>query len=176
MQAAVESVNAQTMTDYEVLVDTGHGGPWAARNRAARTAKGEWLAFLDDDETWLPGYLEKVVAQDAHFTMAKYVGQGGAPLRGDKMDSLLRGGKSPVAGSGLCIRKDVFDAVGGFAEDVGAQEIYEIVLRLITSGYQYAWLPPLYRRCLNRNDHLSNAIGHDERARQRKEIYERTVP
>ena len=33
-------------------------GPAAARNRAAREAKGEYLAFLDGDDLWLPGKLK----------------------------------------------------------------------------------------------------------------------
>ena len=34
-------------------------GPGGARNRAAETAKGEWIEFLDDDDEWLPQKLER---------------------------------------------------------------------------------------------------------------------
>ncbi len=79
---ALESVFAQTWSDYEVIVvndgspDTEeleqaigpyrhritylvkpHGGEASARNAAAREAQGEWIAALDADDYWAPEYL-----------------------------------------------------------------------------------------------------------------------
>ena len=34
-------------------------GPGGARNRAAEQARGAWIAFLDDDDEWLPQKLER---------------------------------------------------------------------------------------------------------------------
>lgn len=76
------SVRAQTFRDFElIVVDDGstddsaakvagedvrlirqaNAGPGAARNRGIREAHGEYLAFLDADDEWLPGYLEESV-------------------------------------------------------------------------------------------------------------------
>ncbi|MGH7411297.1 MAG: glycosyltransferase family 2 protein, partial [Candidatus Methylomirabilis sp.] len=42
----------------KVLATPGRAGASAARNLGARAATSEWLAFLDDDDWWLPEYLK----------------------------------------------------------------------------------------------------------------------
>jgi len=80
---ALDSIAAQTYRNFEaIIVDDGstdgsgdiaasypdprfrvirqtNAGPGAARNRGVDEAKGEVLAFLDADDEWLPGFLEK---------------------------------------------------------------------------------------------------------------------
>jgi hypothetical protein len=82
---AIDSVLAQTYKAAEVIVvDDGsqdatpdrvaacgnavryvyqaNAGAAAARNHGAREACFPWLAFLDSDDIWFPGYLEKMAA------------------------------------------------------------------------------------------------------------------
>lgn len=85
---ALDSVLAQTFTNYEIIVindgspDTEalekalapyqsrivylkqeNRGVSAARNRGISTARGPLIAFLDGDDTWLPEYLQIQVAR-----------------------------------------------------------------------------------------------------------------
>jgi glycosyltransferase involved in cell wall biosynthesis len=87
LNRSVKSALAQTMTDLEVIVFIDRPSPeamavlstikderlrvithktpllaHAARNVAAEAASGEWVAFLDDDDEWMPEKLERQLA------------------------------------------------------------------------------------------------------------------
>jgi glycosyltransferase involved in cell wall biosynthesis len=91
---AIDSVRAQTFTDYEIIVvsngeradpasrsiaagccsyfQLAEDNPSRARNVGVEHAQGEWIAFLDDDDLWLPHKLERQLAA-ARLTNADMV-------------------------------------------------------------------------------------------------------
>ena len=92
---AFDSVLAQTCQDFEVVVvDDGstdesaaiverytdprirlirqeNAGVSAARNRGIAEAKGEYVAFLDADDEWMPEFLEEIVALQKEFPASR---------------------------------------------------------------------------------------------------------
>ena len=86
---AIESVLAQTYTNWELVItddcstDNGptivesyasrdsrihllrlesNGGPGVARNNSIKHSEGQYIAFLDSDDTWMPDKLERQLA------------------------------------------------------------------------------------------------------------------
>ncbi len=57
--AALQGIDDPRLT---VLQNAVSEGPGPARNRAALQARGDWIAFLDDDDEWLPEKLGRQLA------------------------------------------------------------------------------------------------------------------
>lgn len=86
VRRALDSIAAQTFGDFElIIVDDGstdesvtvvesykdarlrllrqqNAGPGAARNRGIAESAGEFIAFLDADDEWLPEYLARAIS------------------------------------------------------------------------------------------------------------------
>ena len=56
-----EIIQGYTDTRIRYIALEKNSGAQAARNRGIREAKGDWIAFLDSDDEWLPDKLEKQV-------------------------------------------------------------------------------------------------------------------
>ena len=58
----VDIVRAYKDSRVRCIVLEKNSGAQAARNRGIREARGEWIAFQDSDDEWLPEKLEKQIA------------------------------------------------------------------------------------------------------------------
>jgi glycosyltransferase involved in cell wall biosynthesis len=149
---ALASVQAQTFKDYEIIVVSNgesddmrrssraivaaHDGRYfalaegnasAARNFGIEQARGQWIAFLDDDDLWLPHKLERQIAE-AMKTGADLISCDFVRFFADGTEAVDR--LRPPAGwthakalnhqlwwsqpSATIVRTSVFAAVGGF--------------------------------------------------------------
>jgi len=174
---AIESVIAQTMVDWELLVvDNGstdgteklirefkkkdprirylleaERGISCARNSGIQEAKGEWIAFIDDDDEWLPEKLSRQMAYlrihpDVSLLYAKtWVKDGKGKTTGVKPSN------TPALDFGCLIEKDTLpiltvvlkreciDEVGGFDPGLRVAEDYDLWLR-ISRNYTIAFM------------------------------------
>jgi len=143
-----------------MYVEQENAGPAAARNAAAATASGEFLATLDADDQWVPEKIERqleimgeepaigaiatngiAVAGDRRYP---WLSTGGPRLRELSVQDLLRGHRNPIAPSMLC-RADVFRALGGYDRNIVRGEDLDLFCRMVASGHAFALLnEPLY--------------------------------
>ncbi|MGE5178993.1 MAG: glycosyltransferase family 2 protein [Bacteroidota bacterium] len=90
-------------------------GPGAARNAAAREARGEWLAFTEDDcvpdPDWLAAAARRIDSEEAFDVLEGSTRlPGGSPVR-------RRGAGPTWLPTNLFIRRALFERVGGYAEE-----------------------------------------------------------
>lgn len=70
-------------------IKTANGGASAARNRGIMEARGEWIAFLDSDDTWFPEKLQRQLECIEH-TGDKVCFTGSTDESGGRIDDLSK--------------------------------------------------------------------------------------
>ena len=165
---AVNSVIGQTFKDFELLVvDDGsndgthdvldaagiphitktNGGVSSARNAGLRSAKGKFIAFLDSDDLWLGGKLEKQydyirsrpdirVFQSDEIWVRRGVRVNPCKIHKKKSGDIFTDSLELclVSPSASVLRRDVFDVYGLFDEKMPVCEDYDLWLRI--SAYE----------------------------------------
>ncbi len=191
LKRALESVYKQTVSGYEVIViddgsidDTAkmlqaefplvryyyqeNKGVSSARNIGLKQAKGEWLAFLDSDDEWLPQKLEKQLALLKENPTGKICHteelwvRNGVRVNQKKKHSKAGGWIFPqclplcaMSPSSIMIHRSVFDKVGVFDISFPACEDYDLWLR-ITARYPVLYIEePQIKKYGGHDDQLS---------------------
>lgn len=142
------------------LFTKSNGGQSSARNFAVSKSKSTLLAFLDQDDVWYADHL-KVLAEP--FELGQRSTLGWAYSNMDEIDrsgalvarSVLdwRRGEHPkvsvtdfverdlhILPSASLVRRDAFEAVGGFDERLIGYEDDDLFLRLFLAGYQHEYV------------------------------------
>ncbi len=170
LERAVRSVLAQTYPDFEVIIvddasvdDTrcrmdalqltspqvrlirhdANRGAQVARNSGIREATGEYIAFLDSDNEWLPRKLERQMSQFSHRPEslgAVYCGYWEVSASGDLLNEYqprhrglvyrdaLRNWLTDT--STLVVRRDILERIHGLDENVRAYQEWDLCIRL----------------------------------------------
>ena len=192
LRQAVDSLQAQSYGNFEViLVDDGSPSAeakafldsleeefaarkwriirqanaymWRARNHAARQARGDYLAFMDDDNIAMPHWLASAVkvAQRTHadvVTSTMTLFHGAVPPNPTTLYPMwVPLGAAAAAGAFLnvfgdvhcLVKRRVFEELGGFEERYsGYQEDWEFFARAVLAGHKLELIPEpmlLYR-------------------------------
>lgn len=70
----VDVIN-QNFNDSRIkIINQSNAGVSAARNRGVKEAKGDWIAFLDADDEWLPEYLNTLISTLDNYPNAEIIG------------------------------------------------------------------------------------------------------
>ena len=173
---AIQSVLAQTYQDFDlIIIDDGstdeteklvksfnsemiryirhneNKGPAAARNTGIQLASGDYIAFLDSDDEWMPEKLEKqmrifekapleVGIVHTGFVMTRnnkkrYIRSGGIASKDGGVFSNLRKGDSVLPSTTL-VKVECFKRAGVFDERFSPIEDSELFLRM-SRYYQF---------------------------------------
>lgn len=164
LQAAIKSVLTQTLVpdeivvvndgdhyeDFEKFLDEGiiyHKNPQPmggnfSRNKGVALSSGDFLMFLDDDDTWKE---EKISKQMACFQRDENIGlvycnrvvvdESGTPIR--RITSSQSGYLYPAilfsniigTTSSVAIKRNVFEKTGGFDVNIKALQDYDLWIR-----------------------------------------------
>ncbi|HEX7001312.1 MAG TPA: glycosyltransferase family A protein [Trueperaceae bacterium] len=130
---------------FEYLINDNAKGGSGARNAGIARATGRWVAFLDDDDLWLPNKLEAVRALIAESTSElglvysaaeHFDSEEKTPImntrpfaRGEVLDQVLY--RNVIGGMSVAVvRRDLLERIGGFDERFPAMQDAELYVRL----------------------------------------------
>lgn len=168
------------------LLRQSRGGPYRARNLAAARARGEWLAFLDADDDWSPDKLAKQLALASGEVAMVYTDRDNfgdlshtkqrqsdsVTLHdGDIFEPLLAG--NFVTLSSVLIRKDRFDALGGFSIEQRGVQDWDMWLRYSASGGRVGLCREPLTRYRIHDAQMTNDLG--QRSRDRESVLRRAL-
>lgn len=197
LAAAIDSIAAQNIPHLElILVDDGsvpalhisdfpawircfrqqNSGPAAARNLAIRNASHHFIAFLDADDLWTQGHLERLT-NALNSAPNAGIAQGCMQQFWSTPDGEQRSQPYRMPYLGSCLfRRSVLEQVGLLDESMRFGEDYDLLFRCWEQGIRKIHLPEvslLYRRhpanMTRGNDNLAHLIVIKRRLeRQRK--------
>ena len=141
----------QTSLNIRHLKTIFRGGVAQARNFGASLARGEYIAFLDDDDLWGQDYLKNIKIQIERDHPDCLIG---------KLDQLLGNKIMPfknahgqidkniilmfnpgITGSSVVINKEVFLIIGGYDSKLPPSEDKSLILELINRGFKIVTVP-----------------------------------
>lgn len=149
----IESVLEYYLKEYAFvkLLKKENGGASSARNHGLEKAQGDFIAFLDADDEWLPNHLEvkvsKIIAAGSNC-FGVYSGFVCSPSDVKSKFSSVNGvtcpdliGKPfgfPGGAPSYLFKRGPLLEVNGFDTSLKQNEDFDLILRLIKAGYTFS--------------------------------------
>ena len=182
LKIAIESVLSQTYSAYEIIImddgsddgtkemvnlfkdsrisynwQSNSGIPAKVRNNGIKIAKGEWIAFLDSDDWWLPDKLKycmhynndkvdliyhdlKIIKNNQKIFNKKKIKS--RQLKKPMLNDLLINGNA-ISNSSVVVRRKLLITIGYIdeREELLAAEDYHTWLKIAKSSDRFFYLP-----------------------------------
>ncbi|MDD5454559.1 MAG: glycosyltransferase [Candidatus Ratteibacteria bacterium] len=129
----------------------------SARNEGIKKSKGEYIAFLDSDDRWLPSKIEKQIEVFKNSRLkpgvvycgVRYIDENGAKIREEKLPAyrgnifleLLGSRRNAVLGAGstILVKKECFKECGLLNENLSYRIDLEMLIRIAKKfAFDYA--------------------------------------
>ena len=175
-----------------VYLTQKNAGVSSARNAGIMAARGEWLAFLDADDVWMPNYLEAQLAflranpgVDMVFPNSVFFGDTAvagrctmdlAPVEGEITFLKTLRGECTITYCGL-VRREIVLRAGLFDTTLRGSEDFNLWLRILRLGGRIAYhRTPLHRYRRHDASLTSNTLWMAERILESLRRSEQTIP
>lgn len=183
---------AASLPHFRLLHTAGQTGGGAARNYACRQATGEYLAFLDDDDEFLPDKVSTQVAfmQENSLDMCwqdvSWYDDDGNLVEHRRLDhcgdfsreGLLRAHLlTPISPTAIyMLKRSLFDETEGFGEVATGQDWW-LMLRCIEAGAKIGYMPEVHvHQILHQGERLSLGANKIAGEKARHKVVETYYP
>ena len=135
-------------------------GAALSRNRAIEKADGDYIAFLDDDDEWLPEKLQeqkKIAEKGFDLIYTAVVTQKSDKVYFHKRFPVFFGNFAGIT-STFMINVGVLRKLGGFDAELPALQDYDLVIRLVKAGVKVKGIKlPLVKYLPSDDKNISNS-------------------
>ena len=154
----------------------------AARNTGINASRGEYIALLDDDDSFLPGKLQKQMEYmkvhpeaDCVYCLAKRHGKlyGNDRSKGDCTKEMLML-ETNIYTPCQMFRREALLNIKGYDESFGRHQDYDLLLRFFHAGYKIGCLPEILTEIgTNEGENIPSGKKMEE---MKKHFFEKFMP
>ena len=162
----VSLVESYSKYDIRLIKSQANRGAQSARNQGIKAARGDWIAFNDSDDIWLPEKLE--MQRDVLISSGKYVCAGGGIKNEDGEKTKIGLGDKNIVDyvdvlsldsyimyQTLLVNKEVFKKIGLLDESIAAYQELDTAIK-IAQYYDIVYLNvPLFIYMLHDGETIS---------------------